>query len=142
MPPNGQQRGPNMDISSYFAPHGRLRRTHYFAAGFILNVLMSVAQVTENLLIILLSLALLWPLAMIGIQRAHDIGHGMTAPVIGLALAFIGGALREFESTNALGALMLIPALIISLWLLFSKPDPGPNQYGPNPREPELAYNE
>lgn len=134
-----------MDLAKFFQPHGRLRRTHYFAASVVINLLMRVAELTEDLLLILLSLILLWPMLILSIQRAHDMGKDKALPIIAFALAFIGGVMVEMGSSG-IGAIMVLPGLVIGLWILFGKPTVGPNEYGPDPRTPqarsELTYND
>ncbi len=134
-----------MDLAKFFQPNGRLRRTHYFAASVVINILMRVAEVTEDLFLILASLVLLWPMLMLSIQRAHDMGKDKTLPIVAFALAFFGGVMVEFGSSG-IGGLMVLPGVVIGLWILFGKPTAGPNEYGPDPRVPqdhsELTYND
>jgi uncharacterized membrane protein YhaH (DUF805 family) len=107
-------------FKSSFSFEGRIRRSE-FGISFILFAiarviitiiaagLMSGSNDTNGALVfsLLLSIPLLWFLWAQGAKRCHDIGNS--------------------------GWFQLIP--FYALWMLFQDGEPGPNQYGENPKD-------
>jgi len=107
-------------FKSSFSFEGRIRRSE-FGISFILFAiarviitimaagLMSGSNDTDGAVVLslLLSIPLLWFLWAQGAKRCHDIGNS--------------------------GWFQLIP--FYALWMLFQDGEPGPNQYGENPKD-------
>lgn len=129
-----------MDLAQFFKPCGRMRRTHYFAIGFVFNVVFTLGELSGNLLIQLGTLILLWPALMLGIQRAHDMDMDWKLPLAVFGLALFAGAFQELGGDlETAGNLMSILMFGLGIWLLIGKPTEGENQYGPDPRDIEAV---
>lgn len=104
-----------------FSFEGRIRRTEYglsfiiFVVGRVIITLIAAAMVSNSYnsdnsgvvaISFLFSIPLLWFLWAQGAKRCHDVGNS--------------------------GWWQLIP--FYALWLLFQDGQPGPNQYGENPK--------
>lgn len=119
-------------MNNILKAEGRLRRTHYLLISIGLNFANVVIEATNEPVLLLLSLVLLWPALMTMIQRRHDAGKGPELAFICLGLVLVGAILTEFEA--GIGALLMIPGFIAGLVILFARGTVGPNEYGPDPR--------
>ena len=103
-----------------FSFEGRIRRSEYgisfilFAVARVIVTIMAAGLMSGSndtdgavVLSLLLSIPLLWFLWAQGAKRCHDIGNS--------------------------GWFQLIP--FYALWMLFQDGEPGPNQYGENPKD-------
>lgn len=97
-----------------FSFQGRIRRTEfgisYIIYGCIVFPLSIVQDLINSSAVVIFSLILLIPLLWFllaqGVKRCHDRGNS--------------------------GLYIFIPFYIF--WMLFADGDPGPNEYGPNPK--------
>ncbi|MBK1897776.1 DUF805 domain-containing protein [Chryseobacterium paridis] len=97
-----------------FSFEGRIRRTEY-GLSYLIYVAIALpfrilGEITDSLAVAIIFLALLLPVIWFmiaqGAKRCHDRGNS--------------------------GWYQIIP--FYSLWMLFADSDPGPNEYGPNPK--------
>lgn len=96
-----------------FSFKGRIRRTEYglsylmYIAGYFMSAMIIVPFEEVGVVVFfILLIILLWFLLAQGAKRCHDRGNS--------------------------GIFQIIP--FYGLWMLFADSDPGPNQYGPNPK--------
>lgn len=94
--------------------------------------------------IALVALVLLYPVAMLTIQRAHDIGKSTWFGVVALVLGSFASVVGDMDNSD-LGVLVIagiasaIAALVMGIMLAFRRGDVGENEYGPDPLDAEGA---
>lgn len=114
-------------LKKYAEFSGRSRRKEYWMFALfvgIIDVILAVIPIASKTpalfaLLGIFYLAILVPSLAVGVRRMHDTGRSGWWLLIG-AVPFIGG-----------------------IWLLVLTcldSQPGPNQYGPNPKEAPVAY--
>ncbi|MFE7860696.1 DUF805 domain-containing protein [Streptomyces sp. NPDC057403] len=114
-------------LKKYAEFSGRSRRKEYWMFALfvgIIDVILAVVPIASKTpalfaLLGIFYLAILVPSLAVGVRRMHDTGRSGWWLLIG-AVPFIGG-----------------------IWLLVLTcldSQPGPNQYGPNPKEAPVAY--
>ncbi|MFJ9119616.1 DUF805 domain-containing protein [Streptomyces sp. NPDC102394] len=114
-------------LKKYAEFSGRSRRNEYWMFALfvgIIDVILAVIPIASKTpalfaLLGIFYLAILVPSLAVGVRRMHDTGRSGWWLLIG-AVPFIGG-----------------------IWLLVLTcldSQPGPNQYGPNPKEAPVAY--
>lgn len=130
-----------------FLPSGRVPRRIYLPAIIGMNILGTIAAPPGgggSDVLALLVLVLLWPCAMLTIQRAHDIGKPGHFGVIAMALAVFASFVGDMENSSfdwiiILGIIAAIAALVMGIMLAFRRGDVGENEYGPDPLNPEAS---
>lgn len=114
-------------LKKYAVFSGRARRKEYWMFALfvgIIDVILAIIPIASKTpalfaLLGIFYLAILVPSLAVGVRRMHDTGRSGWWLLIG-AVPFIGG-----------------------IWLLVLTcldSQPGPNQYGPNPKEAPVAY--
>ncbi|ALV34321.1 DUF805 domain-containing protein [Streptomyces sp. CdTB01] len=114
-------------LKKYAEFSGRSRRKEYWMFALfvgIIDVILAIIPIASKTpalfaLLGIFYLAILVPSLAVGVRRMHDTGRSGWWLLIG-AVPFIGG-----------------------IWLLVLTcldSQPGPNQYGPNPKEAPVAY--
>lgn len=105
-----------------FSFEGRIRRLEFGLSHIIGTVglmifggiLGAIAGRNGGGIIVIVYIPFFWFIWAQGAKRCHDLGNS--------------------------GWWQLIP--LYGLWLLFANGEPGDNQYGPNPKEPQNSYNQ
>jgi uncharacterized membrane protein YhaH (DUF805 family) len=129
-------------LNFFFGFHGRIRRTHYFAGALVTNLVAGAfdAQVFWG------GHLSRWhgDYGFFGWGLAP--GFWLTAMVVGIACSWASLALaakrwHDMGATGWLALLSLLPFahFIVFLILCLVPPTPGPNAYGPNPRQTPAA---
>lgn len=140
---------------------GRARRSEYWwytLCGVLINIVLYVADyfigLEVNILRTIYGLAVLIPGLAVAVRRLHDIGKSgwyvlWTALPIG-----IGGAWLGIVTVSAISGMdtgpagLIIPALLVvggAIWMLVlmcTNGDSGPNEYGPDPKNPYDSLDE
>jgi uncharacterized membrane protein YhaH (DUF805 family) len=146
-------------LSKYATFSGRARRAEYwwfyaftilvaFAASVVDDALSTVVDNDSGIVGTVTSLALLLPTLALTARRLHDTGRTgwwMLLPVIPCLATVVVGTATLFASTPAaLVVLFVACALatlltsIVLLVFLCLDSKPGPNRYGPSPKEPSM----
>lgn len=102
-------------MNKLFSFSGRARRTEYWLTYIVVSILgylitdlsETVDSVGSSILFLALSIIIVWVGLAVGARRCHDLGHN--------------------------GFWQLIPFYVI--WMAFINGQPGPNEYGENPRK-------
>lgn len=108
-------------MKNYANFKGRARRSEYWyfvlfyfiiyiLVAFISGLLSNISEMLSAIFILIFALGMLIPTIAVAVRRMHDVGKS--------------------------GWFMLIP--IYSLILAVTEGDKGPNEYGPDPKNPEL----
>lgn len=123
-----------------FVPNGRIPRRVYIPAALVLNFVFSATLEAGSDALALFAFLLLWPIAMLTIQRAHDIGKPTWFAVLWLVLGSIAGVLSEAGDLSGLIVLVwiasAIPAIVLGFMLAFRRGDIGENEFGVDPLDP------
>ena len=101
-------------MKKLFSFEGRIRRRDYWITSICVGILTSITDLfveTNPFLALLILIPCIWVSIANCAKRCHDLGHN--------------------------GWWQLIP--FYSLWLAFQDSKPGPNEYGPNPKEPSAT---
>lgn len=156
--PSGIQTG--FDWQKVFLSfNGRIRRSHFWIAW---GILFAASLVLGFIPIIgtLISLVLIWPSIAIQVTRLHDMGKtgwlvvvpwvanivGIIAIIstVGLAAIANSGDLDSDDPAQMMAVmgpafgiigLLVLVGLGFLLWIGISDSQPGPNKYGPNPKD-------
>lgn len=127
-------------MNNILLPHGRMRRLHYFGLSIGLNFLGKILEFMGDFGL-LLSLALIYPGIMITFQRLHDMGKGPQLGWVLFALAFVGGLFLEGGAPlSVIGGLSMLGAFGVGIYILVTPGVTGPNEYGPDPLNPDMEY--
>lgn len=130
-----------------FVPSGRVPRRVYIPAIIAMNIIATIAAPPGgggSDAMALVVLVLLYPVAMLTIQRAHDIGKSTWFGVVALVLGAFAGVVGDMDNSD-FGVLVVafiasaITALVMGMMLAFRRGDEGENEYGPDPLDPEGA---
>ncbi|MEM9739516.1 MAG: DUF805 domain-containing protein [Pseudomonadota bacterium] len=150
-----------------FNPNGRISRSSYWLQFILPYIGISVAASVIDMIITpdlaaagggivgtIVALFYFWPSIAIPVKRFHD--RGMTGwwvlffalmLIAAIAVAAIGfaalGGLDENPAGIAVGAVGIIAALVVGIWQLvilgFLPGQKMPNQYGPDPLNPNAG---
>lgn len=124
-----------------FVPSGRIPRRVYIPAMLIANFIPLTLERYDSGMSAILSLALLWPFAMIAIQRAHDIGKPAWFAIVWVTLAVFASVLNDMDpASGVLITVWLISAfaaVVMGMMLAFRRGDVGENEFGRDPLDPD-----
>jgi uncharacterized membrane protein YhaH (DUF805 family) len=130
-------------------PRGRMSRQDLLVAATFMTVLdFGLGSLAEGPALYAIKVVAYWIVAVGVVKRLHDIGHSgwwlagglsiicMWSAVIGLSVGLIVGveALQPGSPIYVgMLAVLLLPALGMTLWLHLAPGEPGMNRHGPEP---------
>jgi uncharacterized membrane protein YhaH (DUF805 family) len=142
-----------MDLSKLlFGFHGRINRAKYWLAFGINIVVWGIAGAVLYAVgtvpgFILLAVAVVFSLISgiaVGIKRLHDRDKsGWWLLLFYLAPGLLDGLATNLDREGT-GLVFSLASLVVSIWGLielgFLRDTTGPNRYGPDPLQPDIAY--